>query len=112
MGFVQIDIQPMLDRDYLPGTNPVRSTVGRYAASPMSVSHPTTARRPAGRSSHSMRLCGHASVVGAYVLCAAQESGLRLPAGSLWRAVGQEVSHGPWGRSRSAPRRLSTAGTG
>jgi hypothetical protein len=40
----------MLDRDYLPGTNPVRSTVGRYAASPMSVSHPTTARRPAGRS--------------------------------------------------------------
>jgi hypothetical protein len=42
-----------------------------------------------------MRLCDQASVVEAYVLCAVQESGLRLQAGSLWRTVGQEVSHDP-----------------
>jgi len=38
-GFVQTDIQPMLDRNYLAGSNPVRYAVDGYLASPVPVSH-------------------------------------------------------------------------
>jgi hypothetical protein len=112
MRLVQIDIQPMLDRDYSLGTNPVRSTVGRYAASPMSVSHPTTSRRPAGMSvSLNEIVRSRLRRGGLRSMC---RPGVGTPPADRLAVAHRRPGGVAWppGRSRSAPRRRSTAGTG